>query len=669
MADENQKGPLTNLVDTIDEEEQKKIAQQICTDYRRDLKSRADWEEKRDRWYKLWACHRDPKTTPWPGASNVCIPLLATAANQFQARSYQAIFAPPGMVKTIPVGEADYERAKNVEKYMNWQTLYEMEEYEEVFDKLLQLLPINGTAFKKVYYSSILERPVSEYISALDLVLPYRTKTLETARRITHRLWLHYDELVKRDDLGLYANFDKVNETPGSTPKVALEETAKKVTGEDSVSATDEPHLMLECHKDYKIGDGEMKAYIFTVDDSSQTLLRVTSREFKQGDETITLNYFTDYHFIPNPEGFYSFGFGHFLEQLNEMANTTFNQIFDAGRLSNQPFGFYGRRSGIKKRTIKLHPGMMIEVEDASQVNFPSMQRVDQVLFQVLGLVQQYVERFSSTSDYLSGREAKGTKTPTASGTLAIIEQGLVTFAVMTKRIFRSLRKELRLIMQLNHIFLPDTKEFRVMEDADNIAFPDMKKEDFKGVFDVIPIGDPSYASRGIRRQEATEKYNLLMANPLIAGSPPDAEGRQAIPPNTKAMRELTSDLLDSYDTKNKSKILPPLPEEEVTPEMENVKIMQGAQVTAKNGEDHLLHLQVHIGFMDTEFYTTMHDDYKEVLEKHIVETQAKAYEDTLQLQSVGGAGVPGLEGPPVAPPTGGAAPTPEGGIGEGPQF
>lgn len=626
---------LVNIVDKISEEKQKEIAHKICEQYITDIDSRKEWEEKRDRWYKLWACIREPKNEPWQNASNVCIPILAAATSQFHARSYQSIFAPPGMVKTIPVGENDLNRSKNVEKFLNWQTMYEMEEYEEVFDKLLQLLPINGTAFKKLYYDGELERPVSEYISALDLVVPYRTKSLETARRLTHRLWLHYDELLDRNEMGLYSNFDKVHETRGKKDEPNLRRTADEVDGMQVTKVEEEPHLILECHKKYDLGDSR-KPYIFTVDDDSETLLRVTSREFESGGETKTLNYFIDYHFIPNPEGFYSFGFGHFLESLNEMANTAFNQIFDAGRLSNQPFGFYGRRAGLKKKKIKLQPGTMTEVEDASQIYFPSMQRVDQVLFMILGLIQQYIEQFTSTSDYLSGRESKGTKTPTAHGTLAIIEQGLVTFAVMTKRIFRSLRKELRLTMKLNQIHLPESKQYRVMEAEANIPFPNIKKADFDGVYDLIPIGDPSYASRLTRRQDAMQLYQILMPNPLFAGSPPDKEGNQATPPNIPAIHELTSTVIDAFDVKNKSILLPDLPERFITPLMENAMFMQGDYKAPLQGENHQEHIAAHAQFMQGEFYRDMQDDYKPLLNRHLQETQRVAMLDTAQRQQLG---------------------------------
>jgi len=620
---------LVNIVSKIDADKQVEIAQEIVSNYDDDVLSRADWEDDRARYYKLWAGKRDKKDTPWPGASNVCIPMLSTACNQFHSRSYQSIFAAPGLVKAMPVGGADVKRARAVEKYMNWQTLNDMIEYEDEFDRLLQMLPINGLAYKKLIYNKTLGRPVSENIGALDLVLPYRTKRFADARRKTHRMWLHYDELKERNEQGLYENFDKVLETPQKEDESELAEAVDDTVGETAIKDNDKPHLVLECHKKYDLGDGKTKPYTFTVEYDTETLLRVTSREFKVGADTKVLEYFTDYHFIPNPEsGVYSLGFGHFLEALNEMAITAFNQIFDAGTISNLPFGFYGRRAGIKKRQIKLHPGLMTEVEDAKQVFFPNMQRVDQVLFMVLGLIQQYGEQFTSVTELMSGRQQKGVREPTVGGTQAVIEQGLISFSVMTKRIFRSLRSELRLLMGINNIFLPTDGVRYVMEDEKERV---IKRSDFDSVRDIVPIGDPAFSSRQGRRQEASEVYTLAMNNPLIGGNP-----ELGFPPNKKAIYEVTRELLEAFEKKNIDKILPELPEDPVSPELENAKFMQGDYTEPKQGEDHANHAQVHGAFSQSEYYNSITPEYQGLLERHLEETKRVAYMDEAQAQQLG---------------------------------
>ena len=174
---------LTNLAGKLSNEQQTNLSRELTENYDKDIISRKEWQDKRDRWYKLWSLHREPKNEPFEGCSNVAVPMLATAVNQFHGRAYASIFSPPGMVKVLPVERMDVVRAKRVEDFMNWQILYEMEEYEEQMDKLLLNLPLNGTAFKKTYYSKELERVVCEYISAMNLILPYGTNSLNTARQ------------------------------------------------------------------------------------------------------------------------------------------------------------------------------------------------------------------------------------------------------------------------------------------------------------------------------------------------------------------------------------------------------------------------------------------------------------------------------------------------------
>ena len=345
-----------NLAGSFSAEERKKIAVEVIRWWRTDKDGRHDWEKRRDEWYKLWLMHREPKTEPWPNASNVCLPLIAIACNQFHARSYSAMFSAPGVVKCLPVMANDVARAKKCEQFMDWQVQNDIPDYEDDKDKMLLSVPINGTALTKGRWDGKGERPVFEYASAMNVLLPYRTKNLETARRITHELWLHYDELGARNRQreGFYIDFDKVSATAGDEPEEEMDATKDKVETEAD-STEERPKRVLETSGWWATGTGDPKPYIFTVDFDSETLLRMTSRQVQDQ----VLNQWTDYHFLPNPEGYYSFGFGHFLKNLNEMANTAFNQIFDAGRVSNQPFGFYGRRAGLKRKEIKLWPGKM----------------------------------------------------------------------------------------------------------------------------------------------------------------------------------------------------------------------------------------------------------------------------------------------------------------------
>lgn len=619
---------MPNLVSKLTKEQQKNIAIEICEQYRQDVQDRMEWETRRDSFYKLWMCQREPKTTPWKDASNVCLPMLSIAVNQFHGRAYNAIFSQPRLVKAIPVGPNDRSRATRVERYMNWQLRHEMTEYEEETDKLLLNLGISGTVFKKTIFDSEKKRPISQYLPGEDLILPYRTRSLDSARRKTQRIWLHYDELESRNRKNLYANFDKVLKSPQEDETKPPSEDTKDKAEYQTAYQDQRPHLILECHKTFKLGQ-EYHTFAFTVDYGSQTLLRMVPTEVKGK----LLESFTDYHLIPNPRGFYSFGLGHFLQQLNEMGNTAFNQIFDGGRLSNTPFGFYGRRAGIKRREIQLYPGKMNEVEDASQVTFPQMQRLDAVLFQVLGIINQSAEQFSGTSDFLLGRFPRGLKNPTTGSTLGVIEQGLIQFGVLTKRIFRKLQKEYGLIFKLNQLYLPDSKEYRVMESEEDIAFPDVKRDEFDSVHDVIPVGDPNFTSKAQKRQESQELYTLLLQNPLTGFSNPQVQVQ-----NPKMLLEATKDLLESYDRHDLIKYLPKPPEPDLGPDVENSLFMQGDTHEPKPGEDHRLHLSAHEEFKNSPYYKDMPKEYKEIHKKHMQSHRALQFIEAQAQQLLGGA-------------------------------
>ncbi len=61
---------------------------------------------------------------------------------------------------------------------MSYQCINEMVEWEEETDKLLTYIPIVGTAFKKTYFSGNLQRNLSEFKKASDVVINYFAKSI-----------------------------------------------------------------------------------------------------------------------------------------------------------------------------------------------------------------------------------------------------------------------------------------------------------------------------------------------------------------------------------------------------------------------------------------------------------------------------------------------------------
>ena len=66
------------------------------------------------------------------------------------------------------------QQAERVKDFMNYQIMDKMKEYEPEFDSMLFHLPLAGSTFKKVYYDDLLQRGVSKFVPADDVIVPSR---------------------------------------------------------------------------------------------------------------------------------------------------------------------------------------------------------------------------------------------------------------------------------------------------------------------------------------------------------------------------------------------------------------------------------------------------------------------------------------------------------------
>jgi len=92
-----------------------------------------------------------------------------TAAMQFAARAYPSLVPSDGKIVQSKVIGKDPDGLNRlwqdrVSMYMSYQLMHEMRGWEESMDKLLIMLPVVGTIFKKTYWDSINKKNVSEVI-------------------------------------------------------------------------------------------------------------------------------------------------------------------------------------------------------------------------------------------------------------------------------------------------------------------------------------------------------------------------------------------------------------------------------------------------------------------------------------------------------------------------
>jgi len=520
-----------NIADHLEDDVLRKCGNTVVDGYVMDKESRAEWEKRYEASLKLATQAVEHKSFPWQGAANIKYPLLTTACIQFSARAYPALISGKEIVLArttgFDPGGKKAAMADRVSKHMSYQVLEEMEEWEEDMDRMLVMLPCTGTEFKKTYYDPMKGRNVSEHVLARDLVVNYWAKSLESAARKTHVLYLSPNEIRERVLGGTYLDQDlkRSRSTPDNLRLVSDQVQGLSAPTDDE----DAPFEILECHTWLDLDEDDYKEpYIVTVDKESRKVLRITARFDQEGVKYGKKNkilriepveYFTKFSFIPSIDGgFYDFGWGHLLGPINETVNTTINQLLDAGTLSNLQSGFLSRGIRLRGGEAKFKPGEWKFVDstgdDLRKGIFPMpVREPSNVLFQLLGTMTTAGERLSNVVDILMG-ENPGQNQP-ATTTMAVIEQGLKVFTAVYKRLFRSLKIEFRRLYRLNRIYLPQEAYFRVL-DMQQGDMVEIGQTDYQGdPTDIQPAADPNMVS---------EMQRLVRAQALVTsleqGSP-----------------------------------------------------------------------------------------------------------------------------------------------------
>lgn len=508
----------TNMAEHLDDDELLEISD-ICKEgFIQDLKSREEWEDEIEEWTKLAKQCRETKTFPWPNASNVKYPLLSTAAMQFAARAYPSLLPSNGnVVNSVVVGKdptgSKLEKATNVSTYMSYQLMYEMDGWEESMDKMLMMLPIVGTMFKKTWYDKACDSIRSELILPKNIVVNNWARNLHSVERISEIIEMTPRIVKEKQNMGVFRDVDL------GIPAVPSEDDYNyQNTG--VVDATTPFHI-IEQHTFYDFDDdGYAEPCIVTFERNSGTILRIAPR-YHKADITMKpdgkgiakikpIQMYTKFGFVPNPDGsFYDIGFGVLLGPINEAVNSLINMQIDSGQVNNLQSGFIGKALRMKMGDARMTPGEWRPVNATGDdlrkqiVPLPAKEP-SAVLFQLMGSLISSGKELASVAEIFTGK-MPGQNTP-ATTTMATIEQGMKVFTAVYKRIFRSLAEEFDKLYDLNAMYLDPQKYIEVLDIQ-------VDPSDFdRSSCDIEPGADPTAISQTEKLLKAQGLMELMQA-------------------------------------------------------------------------------------------------------------------------------------------------------------
>jgi chaperonin GroES len=614
-----------NLAESMDERTLKEMGSDLVEEYKKDRTSRKEWEDAYIKGLDLLGTRYQEVTKPFKGASGVTHPLLAEAVTQFQAQAYKELVPSDGPVRTQVIGlqtPATEQQADRVKDYMNYLLMEEMEDYTTDMDQMLFYLPLSGSTFKKIYFDALQDRPVSKFIPAEDLVVPYYASDLKDCERITHVIKMTENEVTKKMAAGFYRDIDLIDSStePDSIQKKLNELEGVKGTGADYLNTILEMHVDLNLDEFEDFDDKAKKIkipYIVTVDEGSGEVLSIY-RNYKPDDPTYSrTEYFVHYKFLPGL-GFYGFGLTHMIGGLSQAATQSLRQLIDAGTLKNLPAGFKARGIRVRDDDQPIQPGEFRDVDAPGGnirdqfFNLPFTEP-SPTLYNLMGFVVQAGQKFAAITDSGVGNDTQNRAVGT---TMALMERGSRVMSGVHKRCYYAMRLEFKILARICGESLPPEYPYDVYGGPRNI-----KQTDFDRRVDILPVADPNIMSMAQRVTLAQAQLQIAQSNPGMHN-----------------LHEAYRRVYEALGTKTIDQILkPPAKQPEpLDPAKENARALQMKLLTVFEFQEHDAHLAAHMAFMQSRMVQINPQVYA-LLQSHIsdhVSFKAKAQVKAMIMQN-----------------------------------
>ena len=578
---ENLMGPDhdSNLAEFIEESELESMASDLVSDFESDRESRSDWARAYVKGLDLLGMKIEDRQQPWAGASGVFHPVLTESVVRFQAQAMGELFPAGGPVRSKIMGKMTPEKAdqaNRVQNEMNYLLTEEMTEYRDELEQMLFKLPLAGSAFKKVYYDPLMDRPCAVFVPSEEFVVSYGATDLMTCPRYTHVMKKSENEIRELQVAGFYRDV----ELPAPSPDFSdIQEKYDELDGESAVIEDDDRHTILEMHvtinmpDEFDDPDGIARPYVVTIDKSSREILSIRKNWYEDDQRKKKRLHFVHYRYLPGL-GFYGTGLIHLIGGLAKSATSILRQLVDAGTLSNLPAGLKARGLRIKGDDTPLMPGEFRDVDVPGgairdSITFIPYKEPSSVLYSLLGNIVEEGRRIGSVADIQVGD--MNAQAPVGT-TLALLERSMKVMSGVQARLHAAMKKELRLLAKIVHDYMPEEYAYEVDGDFS-------RTDDFDKRIDVIPVSDPNAATMSQRIMQYQAALQLAQQAPQLYD-----------------MGKLHRQMLEVLGIQDAEDLIK-LPEDikPSDPVTENMMILKQEPVKAFKYQDHEAHLAVHM--------------------------------------------------------------------------
>lgn len=540
LGSANKRGPtewFDNLVDDIPDAELDRIADDLLRGITDDLDSRKDWIEDRATGIKLLGLKLEmPGLTgssdgaPVEGMSKVRHPLLLEAVLRFQANARSELLPTDGPAKIRnDDNNADLREdqlANAFERDFNHFLTVTAKEFVPDTDRMLLSVGFGGSAFKKVYFCPLRNRPVSEMVDANDLIVNNAATDLSNAARVTHRTYMRPSVVKRMQIIGAYRDIELAQAKMPDLDAVQREEKDQQGIELSPMRPEDRNREIYECDCELDIAGFEHKRkgkitgleipYRVTIDVSSRQILAIV-RNYDEDTKDLpeARTNFTHYQFIPG-FGFYGIGMLHILGNTTNALTAAWRELLDAGMFSNFP-GFLIADTGARQNTniFRVPPGGGALVKTNGM---PIGQAIMPLPYkEPSGALMTLVESIATTGQRLGGASemqvGEGKADAPVGTTLALIEQATKIQNSVHKRMHAAQAEELQLIART---FREHPSSFWERNRKPANKWDEDTFLEALSNYDLVPQSDPNTASHSQRLMKVVGVLQLSASAPNL---------------------------------------------------------------------------------------------------------------------------------------------------------
>lgn len=283
-------------------------------------------------------------------------------------------------------------------------------------------------------------------------------------------------------------------------------------------------------------------------------------------------------------------GLGELVEDLQLKSTANYKLFEHAGKLSVGPVIFYKSASGFDPETFEYRPNTAIPSEDPNGVRVVTMQADLKFSEMNQQALQGFAEKTTGVSDQTLGQSIDRPNAPrTASGQMALIEQGNVRASLDMYMLREDLSTMLEYIWSLDREYAPESVFFRATEeDANGLfdvksGFGEISAQEREHNFDFQLKFATSVWSREAKKQGDMALYSMSIQNPLVAQNP-------------KALWVILNMAWKALGNDNFADVVPEPPdlEQPKSPKEEWVEALKGEEVHVNPMDDDRMHVVDH---------------------------------------------------------------------------